>query len=178
MRRLASALLLLLGGVLILIAVAPAGAQTCDDPELTTEDNAVRAGDTVTVTGTGFDPACATGTGPHSANVTLTLVQGDATEELATVRATDDDVSFEADLDIPDDANPGSATITAQGAAGNATLSVQITVGTQVEPDNGDTADDLAETGLEVTVLVGMAFALLLVGISLEWVAQVLPARL
>lgn len=188
MRRLVSALLFAFAGVLFFAVVSPVGAQTCDDPALDAEATTVRTGDTLTVTGTGFDPACAQGAGPHSPDVVITLVQGDTTEELATVRATDEDPSFEADLDIPTDLNPGSATLTAQGAAGNATLAIQITVGTQVSPgdddgaadDDTDTATngDLAETGLEATALVGLAFGLLLFGIGLEWVAQLLPARL
>ncbi len=190
MRRLVFALLLVLGGVFFFVAVNPVTAQSCEGPELSAEETSVRAGDTVTVTGTGFDPACAEGAGPHSPDVELTLVQGDSTTELDTATATDDDPSFEIDLDIPDDVNPGNATITAQGAAGNATLAIQVTVGTEVSPDDGDgtdgeaadgddaAADDLAETGLEATALVGLAFALLLFGTALEWVAQVLPARL
>lgn len=187
MRRLVPVLLLALAGVLMFAVISPVGAQTCDDPALEAEETTVRAGDPITVTGTGFDPECAEGAGPHSPDVVITLVQGDATEELATVKATDDDPSFEADLDIPSDLNPGSATLTAQGAAGNATLGIQITVGTQVSPgDDGATVDDgdaatngdLAETGLEATALIGLAFGLLLFGIALEWVAQLLPARL
>jgi hypothetical protein len=188
MRRLASAFLLLLGGILLFTALSPVGAraQNCEGPELTTDATSVRAGDSITITGTGFDPDCASGAGPHSPDVELTLVQGDETVELTTARASDADPSFEADVDIPSDLDPGSATVTAQGAAGNATLAVQLTVGTQVTPGDdttdgttdGETAGDLAETGLDGTALVGLAFALLLFGTALEWVAQVLPSRL
>ena len=86
-------------------------AVACADPAVTVSPTSVPAGETVTVTGTGFAP------GP----ATVQVVSADGTElfDPALEVTVDDGCGFETEVTIPEDAEPGDYDVVAEDEDGN-----------------------------------------------------------